>query len=96
VCGERAGKHSYYGGQVCPSCRAFFRRSVQIPVLRIRIHRIHMFLGHPEPLVRDTDPKIVRKTLIHTVLSLLYDFLSLKIDVNVPSKSIHQKYLEKK
>ncbi len=55
-----------------------------------------MFLGHPEPLVRDTDPKIVRKTLIHTVLSLLYDFLSLKIDVNVPSKSIHQKYLEKK
>merc|ERR1712130_958162 len=29
VCGERAGKHSYYGGQVCPSCRAFFRRSVQ-------------------------------------------------------------------
>ena len=29
VCGEPAGKHSYYGGQVCPSCRAFFRRSVQ-------------------------------------------------------------------
>merc|ERR1719154_74533 len=29
VCSERAGKHSYYGGQVCPSCRAFFRRSVQ-------------------------------------------------------------------
>ncbi len=29
VCGEGAGKHSYYGGQVCPSCRAFFRRSVQ-------------------------------------------------------------------
>eukprot|EP00092_Neocalanus_flemingeri_P002637 GFUD01002824.1.p1 GENE.GFUD01002824.1~~GFUD01002824.1.p1 ORF type:complete len:291 (+),score=76.12 GFUD01002824.1:87-959(+) len=29
VCRERAGKHSYYGGQVCPSCRAFFRRSVQ-------------------------------------------------------------------
>merc|ERR1712012_1117396 len=29
VCGERAGKHSYYGGQVCPSRRAFFRRSVQ-------------------------------------------------------------------
>ena len=29
VCGETAGKHSYYGGQVCPSCRAFFRRSVQ-------------------------------------------------------------------
>merc|ERR1719447_2678239 len=29
VCGERAGRHSYYGGEVCPSCRAFFRRSVQ-------------------------------------------------------------------
>ena len=29
VCGGLAGKHSYYGGQVCPSCRAFFRRSVQ-------------------------------------------------------------------
>ena len=29
VCSARAGKHSYYGGQVCPSCRAFFRRSVQ-------------------------------------------------------------------
>ena len=28
VCGEKAGKHLYYGGQVCPSCRAFFRRSV--------------------------------------------------------------------
>jgi len=28
VCGEEAGKHSYYGGQVCASCRAFFRRSV--------------------------------------------------------------------
>jgi len=28
VCGEKAGKHSYYGGQVCLSCRAFFRRSV--------------------------------------------------------------------
>jgi len=29
VCGEKAGKHSYYGGQVCASCRAFFRRAVQ-------------------------------------------------------------------
>ncbi len=25
-------------------------------VLRIRIHRIHMFLGHPDPLVRSMDP----------------------------------------
>jgi hypothetical protein len=30
--------------------------------------------------------KIVRKTLISTVLLLLFDFLSLKNDVNVPSK----------
>jgi hypothetical protein len=49
--------------------------------IRIRIHRIHMFLGllHPDPLVRgmDLDPaqdpsiikqKIVRKILISTVL----------------------------
>ena len=28
VCQEKAGKHLYYGGQVCPSCRAFFRRAV--------------------------------------------------------------------
>ncbi len=47
--------------------------------IRIRIHRIHMFLGHPDPLVRGMDPdpdpsiiyhhaKIVRKTLIPTIL----------------------------
>jgi hypothetical protein len=35
--------------------------------------------------------KIVRKTLIPTVLSFLYDFLSLKKDVNVPSKNNKQK-----
>ena len=29
ACGEKAGRHNYYGGQVCPSCRAFFRRAVQ-------------------------------------------------------------------
>jgi len=29
TCGAKAGKHSYYGGQVCAACRAFFRRSVQ-------------------------------------------------------------------
>lgn len=28
VCGNAAGKHCYYGGQVCVSCRAFFRRAV--------------------------------------------------------------------
>ena len=30
VCGEIAGKHNYYGGRSCHSCRAFFRRSVEI------------------------------------------------------------------
>eukprot|EP00095_Tigriopus_kingsejongensis_P010297 snap_masked-scaffold148_size310697-processed-gene-0.3 protein:Tk10297 transcript:snap_masked-scaffold148_size310697-processed-gene-0.3-mRNA-1 annotation:"nuclear receptor" len=29
ICGNPAGKHSYYGAQVCSSCRAFFRRSIQ-------------------------------------------------------------------
>ena len=29
VCKEKAGKHSYYGGQACTSCRAYFRRAVQ-------------------------------------------------------------------
>jgi hypothetical protein len=47
-------------------------------VLRIRIHRIHVFLGlqDPDPLVRGMDPdpdpsnhaKIVRKTLIPPIL----------------------------
>jgi hypothetical protein len=38
--------------------------------------------------------KIVRKTLIPTVLCLLYNFLSLKNDVNVLSKSNKQKNLD--
>ena len=29
VCGDKASKHSYYGGKSCPSCRQFFRRSVK-------------------------------------------------------------------
>ena len=29
ICGELAGKHSYYGGRSCQSCRAFFRRSAE-------------------------------------------------------------------
>jgi hypothetical protein len=42
------------------------------------------FLGgllDPDPLVRGADhqAKIVRKTLIPTILRLLYDFLSLKM-----------------
>jgi hypothetical protein len=35
--------------------------------------------------------KIVRKTLIPTALQLLFDFLSLKNEVNVPSKTYKQK-----
>jgi hypothetical protein len=35
--------------------------------------------------------KIVRKSLVPTALWLLFDFLSLKTDVNVPSKSKKQK-----
>ncbi len=40
--------------------------------------------------------KIVIKTLINTVLWLLFDFLSLKNDVKVPSKSTMQKNFWKK
>jgi hypothetical protein len=53
---------------------------------------------HLDPLVRGKDPdpschqaKMVSTTLIPTVLRLLYDFLSSKNDVNVPSKSIKPK-----
>ncbi len=54
-------------------------------MLRIRIHRIHVFLGlldpDPDLLVRsmDPDPSIInsKKTLISTV----FDFLPLKNDV---------------
>ncbi len=59
-----------------------------------RIHRVPKFLGLPD---LDPDPSIIkqkyiaRKTLISTALCLLYDFLSLKKDVNVPSKSYKQK-----
>ncbi len=59
--------------------------------------RIRMFLGildpDPDPLVRgtDQDPSIIkqkkRKTLIPIVLRLLFDFLSLKNDVNVYSEA---------
>ncbi len=54
------------------------------PVLRIRIHRIHMIFGlpDPDPLVRGMDPdpdpsiimKKVRKTLIPTILRLFLTF----------------------
>jgi hypothetical protein len=52
-----------------------------------------MFLGHPDLLVRGPDPdpstssKNRKINLDPTVLRLLYDFLSLKNYLNVPSKS---------
>ncbi len=69
------------------------------PVLRIRIRRIHMFLGlldpDPDPLVRGTDPdpfyhqeKIARKTLIPTFCDFFLTFNLLKLcKCTVPSKS---------
>jgi hypothetical protein len=68
------------------------------PVWRIRI-RMVLGLMDPDPLVGGTryrsgtfyhQAKIARKTLIPTALWLLYDFLSLKNDVNVASKSNKQ------
>jgi hypothetical protein len=48
----------------------------------------------------DLDPpiinKIVRKPLIPTVLWLIFDFLSLKNDVNVPSKINKRNFLFQK
>jgi hypothetical protein len=55
-----------------------------------------MFLGlqDPDSLVRGKDlAKIVRKTFIPPVIGLLYDFLSVKNDVNVALKSNKQKNL---
>ncbi len=53
-------------------------------------YTIPMFFGHPGSFHHQA--KRVRKTLISTVLWLLYDFLSLKNDVNVPSKRNKQKH----
>jgi hypothetical protein len=71
-----------------------------LPVLRIRIRRLCMFLGlqDPDPLIRGTDPdpsissKNSFKNFIPTDLWLLYDFLSLKNYVNVASKSKKQTF----
>ncbi len=70
-------------------------------MLRIRIRRILRYLGlldpDPDPLVRDMDPdpssKNSKKTLDSYVLGLLFDFLPLKNDVNIPSQSNKQKKL---
>ncbi len=77
--------------------------SVFLIRFRIQIHRIHIFLGLPNsdpyPLVRgsgSSSKNIVRKTLIPAVLWLLLDFLSLKSDVDVPSKNNKQESFFKK
>jgi hypothetical protein len=72
------------------------------PLLRIRIRRIHMFLGlpDPDPLDRgtDSDPSIIKQKLVrkpfdsYCFVTFFY-FLSLIKDVNVPSNSNKQKKL---
>ncbi len=59
-------------------------------MLRIRIRRIHFVFWPPRSGSFYHQAKIVRKTLILTVLRRLYDFLSLKNVENVPSKSNKQ------
>jgi hypothetical protein len=84
-----------------------FVGGIVTPVLRIRIRRIRMIFGPPRSgsiSVRYASgsssgsfchqAKIVRKNLILSVLWLLYDFLSLKNDVNVAWKISKQKSLE--
>ncbi len=69
-------------------------------VFRIWIRRIRNIFCFPDPLVVRygsgsgsfyDQTKLVRKTLIFTVWRILYDSLSLKNDVNVPSKRNNQK-----
>ncbi len=77
-----------------------FRAAFQA-VFRIRILRIHMFLGHPDPEVWIrlwiririllSSCKNSKKNLDSYYFVTLFDFLSLKNDVNVPSKSNKQK-----
>ncbi len=76
--------------------------------IRIRIHQIQMFFGLPDP---DPDPLVRGMVWIRILLSscnnnkknlesyysvTLFDFLSLKNNVSVPSKSNKQKKLCKK
>jgi hypothetical protein len=70
---------------------------------RIRIHRIHVFFGLPDPgpivrvwiRIRILLPsfKYNKKNLESYYFVTLFDFLSLKNNVNVPSKSNKQKKL---
>jgi hypothetical protein len=87
------------------ACLRQNRITISKSVMWMRI-RIRMFVGLPDPdpslFCTDPDPSInkqkkVRTTLISTILWLLFhffDFLSIKIDVNVPSKSNKQKILK--
>ncbi len=80
--------------------------STTVLQIRIRIHRIHMFLGltypDPDPLARGwirillLSCKNSNKNLVSYCLVTLFDFLSLKNDVNIPSKSNKQKIFVKK
>ncbi len=70
--------------------KIFFIRCFLKEFVEKAVFRIHMFLGLPDsdPLVGgmdpDPDPSIIKKTLIPTVLLLLFDFLLLTNNVNVP------------
>ncbi len=93
---------------MCPILDLNFghRSDLFFPVLRIWSW-IRMLLGllDPDPIVRGTgtdrsgsfynQAKVVRKTLIPTVLRLLFYFLSLKNDVSVASKCNKQKTYKK-
>ncbi len=90
-------------------CFNLFRYHVSTysAVFRIRIHRIHVVFGlpDPDPLVRGMDPdpaldqillsscKNNKKNLESYYFVTLFDFLSMKNNVNVPSKSNEQKKL---
>jgi len=54
-------------------------------------HVLGLLDPEPDPSIYYNQAKILRKTMILTVLRLLLDFISLKNDENVPSKSIKQK-----
>jgi len=43
VCGNEAGKHVHYGGKACTSCRAFFRRSVQVSIFMLQFYNHNVF-----------------------------------------------------
>jgi hypothetical protein len=59
-------------------------------------NRIRMLLGLLGPDPDSEQANIVRKTMNPIVLGLLFDFLSLKKNVNVPLKSYKQKNFLKK